>query len=431
VAANLKASASTTSKLFQEALTVKKKLIAAAVVSAFAAPVAFAQTAPANVTIYGSLQMEVFSQSGDGANGNPDYNRRNAVSSPGVFFVGFRGQESLGGGLNAIWQIEQGAGGDGTGTTNTWGGRNTFIGLSGGFGRVFAGIFDSPYKRVMGINNTPMMRIGLTGPQGINAIMNNGDTSGSASQTNVRVNPTTGVVEATTVANATAFSRRTANSLNYESPSFGGFTVAAQYGANEGRVATGAGANPSLYSLSGTYRGGPFAVGLGWQQHKEFRGVGLDDSSYVVSASWTSGPFLIQGAYSKFMYETGPAGDLKRDNWLIGGAYAVGNHRFRLNYQQANDTKGATGAIGAGSTAIGNVGVFNGSGTDTGAKIWSVNYGYLLSKRTEVYAFYSNLNNDANGRTNFAGSAALTGVTGGGLRGMDSDIFGVGIAHTF
>jgi predicted porin len=60
-----------------------------------------------------------------------------------------------------------------------------------------------------------------------------------------------------------------------------------------------------------------------------------------------------------------------------------------------------------------------------------VNYGYLLSKRTEVYAFYSNLNNDANGRTNFAGSAALTGVTGGGLRGMDSDIFGVGIAHTF
>lgn len=399
---------------------MKKKLLAAAVVSAFAAPVAFAQTAPANVTVYGNLQMELFSMKADGANGNPNRARTNSVSSPGVFFIGFRGTESLGGGLSTIWQIEQGAGGDGTGTTSNWGSRNTFLGLSGGFGRVYLGIMDSPYKRVMGINNTPMMRTGLTGPQGINAIMNNGDTSGAIEQTTF----------SGTQANTTAFSRRTANSVNYDSPTFSGFSVSAQYGANEGRALTVAnGANPSLYSLSGMYRGGPFAVGLGWQKHNEFRGVGLDDSSYVVSASWTSGPFLVQGAYSKFMYETA-AGDVKRDNWLIGGAYAMGNHRFRLQYQQANDTKGAVTGIGAGSTAIGNVATFNGSGADTGAKIWSLNYGYLLSKRTEVYAFYVNLNNDNNGRTNFAGSAAL-GITGGALRGMDADIFGLGIAHTF
>ena len=399
---------------------MKKKLLAAAVVSAFAAPVAFAQTAPANVTIYGNLQMEFFRISADGANGNANLNSRNAVSSPGSFFVGFRGTEALGGGLSAIWQVEQGAGGDGTGTTSTWGSRNTFLGLAGGFGRVYMGIMDSPYKRVMGINNTPMMRTGLTGPQGINAIMNNGDTSGDPFQTTF----------SGTVANTTAFSRRTANSVNYDSPDFGGFSVQAQYGANEGRAVTGAGVNPYLYSLAGTYRGGPFAVGLGYQRHNEFRGVGLDDQSYVVSGSWTSGPFLIQGAYSRLEYATLASGDTKRDNWLIGGAYAAGNHRFRLQYQQANDTKGAVIGNGLLSTAIGNVGQFNGSGSDTGAKIWSANYGYLLSKRTEVYAFYVNLNNDNNGRTNLAGSAAI-GVTGSALRGMDADIFGVGIAHTF
>ncbi|MEI6320520.1 MAG: porin, partial [Pseudomonadota bacterium] len=158
---------------------MKKKLLAAAVVSAFAAPVAFAQTAPANVTVYGSLQMEFFNMSGDGANGNLNRNSTNNVSNPGVFFIGFRGTESLGGGLSTIWQIEQGAGGDGTGTSNTWGSRNTFLGLAGGFGRVYMGIMDTPYKRVMGINNTATMRTGLTGPQGINAIMNNGDTSGA------------------------------------------------------------------------------------------------------------------------------------------------------------------------------------------------------------------------------------------------------------
>ncbi len=414
---------------------MKKKLIAAAVVSAFAAPVAFAQTAPANVTVYGSLQMEVFSIKGDNAASGVNRLRTTNISSPGVFFIGFRGSEPLGGGLSAIWQIEQGAGGDGTGTTNTWGSRNTFLGLSGGFGRVYVGLMDTPYKRVMGINNTPMMRAGLTGPQGINAIMNNGDTSGDLFQNTASVNAATGAIGGT-VANNSAFSRRHANSIMYDSPTFGGFTVSAQYGANEGRANTNGaafvGSNPSLYSLSGIYRGGPFAVGLGWQQHNEFRGTGLNDSSYVVSASWTSGPFLVQGAYSKLMYETA-AGDLKRDNWLIGGAYAMGSHRFRLQYQQANDTKGATTGIGGGSTAIGNVGVFNGSGADTGARIWSLNYGYLLSKRTEVYAFYVNLNNDRNGRTNFAGSASLTNSTinAGGVRGMDADIFGVGIAHTF
>jgi predicted porin len=318
-----------------------------------------------------------------------------------------------------------------TGTSNTWGARNTFLGLSGGFGRVYLGIMDSPYKRVMGINNTPMMRAGLTGPQGINAIMNNGDTSGDLFQNSVNVNAGTGVVAGGTVANNSAFSRRQANSINYDSPSFGGFSVSAQYGANEGRDQTNGaafvGSDPALYSLSGTYRGGPFAVGLGWQQHKDFRGAGLTDSSYVLSGSWTSGPFLIQGAYSKFMYDTA-AGDVKRDNFLIGGAYSMGNHRFRLQYQQANDTKGAS--IGNGSTAIGNVATFNGSGADTGAKIYSLNYGYLLSKRTEVYGYYVKLDNDDNGGTNFAGSAAL-GISGGALRGMDADIFGLGIAHSF
>ncbi len=395
---------------------MKKKLLAAAVISAFAAPVAFAQTAPANVTVYGSLQMEVFTMNADGANGSPNRARTNHVSSPGVFFIGFRGSESLGGGLSTIWQIEQGAGGDGTGTSNTWGGRNTFLGLAGGFGRFYVGIMDSPYKRVMAINNTPTMRAGLTGPQGINAIMNNGDTSGG--------DP----FISSGAGNATSFSRRTGNSVNYDSPSFGGFSVSAQYGANEGRALTVAnGVDPSLYGLSATYRGGPFAVGLGYQQHNDFRGAGLTDSSYILSASWTSGPFLIQGAYSALVYDS-TAGDVKRDNFLIGGAYSMGNHRFRLQYQQANDTKGAS--IGSGSTAIGNVANFNGSGADTGAKVYSLNYGYLLSKRTEVYGYYAALDNDANGRTNLAGSASL-GISGSSLRGMDATMIGAGIAHSF
>lgn len=398
---------------------MQKKLLAAAVISAFAAPVAFAQ--PANVTIYGSLQTEIFSLEGTGANGNPNRNQTNNISSPGVFFIGFRGQESLGGGLSAIWQVEQGAAADGTGTSGTWGGRNTFLGLSGGFGRAYVGLMDSPLKRVLGINN--QMRNGLTGPQGMNSILNNGDTSGA--------DP----FVSSGSANNSAFSRRTGNSFNYDSPVFSGFQVMAQYGANEGRALTqaagaAAGVNPSMLGLAATWSSGPFRAGLGWQQHKEYRGVGLTDSSMLASASWTSGPFLVQGAYSTLNYQV-TGGDLKRTNYLIGGQYSMGQHRFRAQYQVAGDTKGAVGGLTpAGSTAIGNVAIFNASGSDTGATIWHLNYGYALSKRTEVYAFYGKLDNDNNARVNFSGSAAL-GISGGALRGMDSTFYGVGIAHTF
>ena len=393
---------------------MQKKLLAAAVISAFAAPVAFAQ--PANVTIYGNLQTEIFSLDGKGANGNPDRAQTNNISSPGVFNFGFRGTEDLGGGLSLIWQMEQGVGADGTGTSNTLGSRNTFLGLAGNFGRAYVGLMDSPLKRVLSINN--VMRNGLTGPQGMNSILNNGDTSGA--------DP----FVSSGAANNSAFSRRTGNSFNYDSPVFSGFQVMAQYGANEGRALTVAGGqNPVLYGLAATWSGGPFRAGLGWQEHKDYRGAGLKDSSMLASASWTSGPFLVQGAYSTLSYQV-TGGDLKRDNWLLGGQYSMGSHRFRAQYQSAGDTKGAVAGLGAGSTAIGGVATFNGSGANTGASIWHLNYGYALSKRTEVYAFYGKMDQKDNARVTYSGSAAL-GITGSALRGMDSTFYGVGIATTF
>jgi len=393
---------------------VQKKLLAAAVISAFAAPVAFAQ--PANVTIYGNLSMDVFTVSGSGAtagSGN-DYQRRTVVGSPGTNWIGFRGQESLGGGLRAVWQVENGLGGvDGTGTS-TWGSRNTFVGLAGGFGQVHFGLFDSPYKRVMGVNNR--MMFGLTGPSGMNAILNNGDTSGGTS---------------TAYSGSTAFSRRTANSINYHSPSFGGFSVEAQYGANEYRSVTSGGAQSDPYVMSASlrYSSGPIAAGLGYQKQNDLRGSNLADDSWILSASYTSGPFLIQGAYTTLSYGTA-TGDLTRNNFLIGGQYSTGPHRFRLQYQVAQDTKGAVGTNA--NTTIGGVRVAtaaNGLGADTGANVLSLNYGHALSKRTEVYGFYSKLNNERNAVVNMAGTGALQ--AGGMSAGLDVTYIGVGMNHSF
>lgn len=375
---------------------MKKKLIAAAVVSAFAAPVAFAQTPAANVTIYGTLQTELYSIGGNGEGTNADSQRRNRIGSPGSFFVGFRGAEAIGGGMRVIWQVEQNVGGgDGTGTANTWGSRNTFVGLAGGFGQVMLGNHDSPMKRVLGINNS--MNMGLTGPQGMEPVMtNNGSTA--------------------------RFSNRITNSLTYISPTMSGFTVEAQYQANEDRSATG-GVTPQLdpyeYGIALQWRGGPFRAGLAYTKHNDFRtvsGSGKSDDAILVSGSWTSGPLLVQGGYSRLDYEAA-SGSTKRDNFLIGAQYSMGAHRFRAQYQNAGDTKGAVQA------AIGTVAV---SGGDTGAQIYGLQYGYALSKRTEVYGFYSLIDNDRNGRMDHSGAGA-----NGFSTGMDTTAYGVGIKTAF
>ena len=405
---------------------MKKKLLAAAVVTAFAAPAAFAQTAPTNVTIYGNFQMEIMNiKAEDASAGAPNNNvpSRMRIGSPGVFNIGFRGTERLGGGLAVIWQVEQNAAGDGTGTSNTWGSRNTFLGLQSGMGQLFFGNFDSPLKQVLGINN---FAFGLTNTGGINPFLNNGDTSSNAPNSN-------------STSPDVAFSRRNNNSLNYASPMFSGFQVRGQYAANESKSTTagpGFQNNPYLYGASATWTGGPFRAGVGYQKHVGFRmialtGQELDDSSWLVSGSWTSGPFLATAAYSRLNYGSA-AGDITRNNWLLSGQYSLGQHRFRAQYQEALDVGGpntftaANLGVQVNGVAVTTLGGIRATGGETGANQWNLGYGYALSKRTEAYAFYSVLNNDNNARVNYAGGSAIIGANG-----QKATAFGLGMLHRF
>ena len=418
---------------------MKKKLLAAAVVSAFAAPAAFAQTAPTNVTIYGNLEAQMISIKADGATaGAPanDVPRRNRIGSPGVFNIGFRGTEALGGGLSVIWQVEQNVGsGDGSGTTNSWGSRNTFLGLESGFGQVFFGNFDSPLKLTLGVNN---FSFGLTGPSGINPFLNNGDMTGDAPNTN------SGTTFAPNTSPDVSFSRRNNNSLNYASPMISGFQFRGQYVANENKTATAGVAQNDPYVWGGSlaWTGGPFRVAAGYEKHVAFRqlasGQNLDDSSYLINGSFNQGPILVTAAYSRLMYGSG-SGDITRNNWLVSGQYSLAQHRFRAQYAKANQAEGGTGVTAttftaanlgtqvSNAVAVTNLGGIRGVGSDTGGDQLSLGYGYALSKRTEGYLFYTRLKNDANARINFAGSHA--GIIA--ANGQDSTVFGVGFLHKF
>ncbi|HEU5480266.1 MAG TPA: porin, partial [Candidatus Tumulicola sp.] len=101
---------------------MKKKLVAVAVAGILGMPLA-AQAQTANVVLYGRLNLTTEFVKGQQADGsNPTAVRLSSNSSR----FGMRGVESLGGGLNAIFQIESSINGDTNG--GNLGGRETFVG---------------------------------------------------------------------------------------------------------------------------------------------------------------------------------------------------------------------------------------------------------------------------------------------------------------
>src|SRR5215475_6893741 len=67
------------------------------------------------------------------------------VMDPGTSNIGFRGGIELMPNLSVVWQIESGIPVDGTGPANTWASRNSQIGLTGNWGTLFYGSWDTPY----------------------------------------------------------------------------------------------------------------------------------------------------------------------------------------------------------------------------------------------------------------------------------------------
>jgi predicted porin len=174
---------------------MKKHLIAAGVVAAFAAP-AMAQ----NVSVYGNIEMgPSITDTGSAstttiANGVVNSSR-----------LGFKGSEDLGGGLKAFFRLESGLNPEtgslgGTrnashatgGTTVSSGGANFFnrgaeIGLSGAFGSVKLGKFDMPNE---GVEISHFGNVGLAATSGIfeNDIEIGSDVSGAYAYTTPAIN---------------------------------------------------------------------------------------------------------------------------------------------------------------------------------------------------------------------------------------------------
>ncbi|MBT9460133.1 MAG: porin [Rugosibacter sp.] len=393
---------------------MKKKMIALAATSlASLSGAAFADT---NVTVYGIIDgtFDVINVSGGTATplvpakGTPRFNR---VTSNGSR-LGFKGTEELGNGMSAFFQFESNAKFDAGGGLDT--GRDSFVGLKGGFGTVKLGNFSGPNRDLAGKLDVVIHSDGI----GENSAIF-GKLGGFGSY----------------------FDTRYTNSIAYITPKFSGLEGTLHYQANENKDETpGAGINTSLYEIGLKYDNGPVFIGFAHGKLREKNDAGnIDPSTSLaykpkfgmgtdseVTETRLGGMYKFDVASVRLMYgrtkAEGSLGELKQNVWGIGGTYNVtANGKLLAQYYSADDLSGNHTAKPADLS-------------ETGAKFWVLGYEHSLSKRTTLIAHYAQMKNDSRTSTVAgAGKGYDFGDGKTGFTGNNVKLSGIqlGVNHAF
>jgi len=437
--------------------------LALAVASVFAAPLSVLAE-NGNVQIYGTINTDYEAVQARGASAAaalapgqlgaiptgvnvPGRDRVTSNSSN----IGFRGEEDLGGGLKAIFQIESAVGFDNQATfgTNTANGsalgggfatRNTNVGLSSSkWGTLFAGQWDTPYK-VISSAVDPMYFTGIAYTGAI--IGTPGFGVGPVTSGNVTLN-----AAGATLANSinASFERRQGNSVQYWTPDYSGLSGRIVYSANEGKTSDSSAltrVNPYLWGLNVAYDNGPLYLGYGFERHNDYFGLSAiapsaqavpvtaaagapaassRDTGIKVVARYGFGRTRLGLIYEQLKYEQEDDAaaatnfnSYKRDAYALTATHEVGPGIIRALYGRAQS--GSCSLVGGGACLTNGL----------GAQQYSLGYSYSLSKRTDLYGFYTRVANDSGATYQFANAAGI-----GAAAGATSTGYALGMRHTF
>lgn len=357
---------------------MKKTVLALAAIAASSA--AFAQS---SVTLYGVVDASVESVKGD--------NTVTRVSSDKLASsrIAFKGVEDLGGGLKATFLLDASLKTDnGQADSSRFFGRSAYVGLTGGFGEVRLGRQDS-----------------LIGGQTAAVIGTQGYDEAVIAQTLGGVGY-----------------RYVDNAVTYFAPAFvPGLTLAAQYSTAVDQ--SGLNAETAYGNNAGR--------------------------AYGFLANYANGP--ISGGLSYIHVNTDPAGDIENTGWFVYGAYDFGAAKLTAYFNQDDQDAGATTGkddrrtfglkvavpvaqavtVTAGYARVQGANAssttFNTKGTDDDtASILTLKAQYDLSKRTALYALYSQVYNDNNTALKVGGSNGVTTGLDKSSRGL-----AIGVRHSF
>lgn len=313
---------------------MKKSLLALAVLGAFAGTA----SAQSSVTIYGLLDMSVAKSNNDGkgvpyapnagAPGNDAWTVQQSAGSR----LGFRGNEDIGGGLSAQFQIEHRFNPDTSSLTNAnafWQGRSYVQITSAAVGSLYMGRDYTPAF-------WPAVKSDPFGWDGVGQI---------------GANAWAGYLTPDSQGNGV----RRSNTVGIRSANFGGVTIQAATGLSEGPVL---GRN---MGFNVEYAGGPIYVGVAWESNKD----GGNNKQGVINGAvhYDLGVVKLMGYYVQS--KTGTDGTVKGNMYSLGARAPIGAGVLKAMYFKNNPDK---------------------STTPLQNSKFGIGYDYFLSKRTNVYA---------------------------------------------
>jgi predicted porin len=277
--------------------------------------------------------------------------------------IGFKGDEDLGNGLKAIWQVESGFRTDGVATsgsgTGALGTRDTFVGLSGGWGTLRLGQFDDVLTQTEATDNLygpERDRVGIPFPlyEGSDLIGAYGD----------------GFVK---------------NSITYDTPNLNGFTATLQYGAGEKADHSG---NETGLRLA--YRNDPTGLFGAYT----FMGVSKqtadnDGKTQRIEFGYDANNLYVAGTYQWInVYGDGTslgvndtAAHLQNQTWAFNIAYTMGNWKPNFVYSKRKNP------------------TVDGNAMDWGAQQCALGLDYTISKHTMFEAGYGQIKENKGAQT--------------------------------
>jgi predicted porin len=384
---------------------MNKKLMVVAVAGALAAPaVAFAQAS--NVEIYGRANLGVDNYSATGATAaNSDWKSRTRVFDNGSR-LGVRGTEDLGGGLKAVFLMENGVAmdrGDGNGQSGTANGsvglaaRVGYVGLAGGWGQLTFGKQNVFWTN--GQHEQWQANYGTVGNQFM--------TGGFGRGMGVGVS-------------------RQQNTVQYASPVMNGVNAIVSYSPSAAETAAAnANADGKVWGLTvqGTH---PNGIIWAWDYASnaanspavgpQAKGVGNK-----LRGGWLYAPganislFYIRMNQSNAGVIDATSSSMRQQGWGIVWEHTWGNLAAEANWSKVGNATGCNVAA---------------SCQDTNWTAAFVGLRYNLSKRTSVMTSYTKYSNAANSNADVT-AGGMSSISGAVPNGVDPRIIAVGVQHNF
>lgn len=264
------------------------------ILAAIAALVAGGVNAQTSVNIYGIADVGIeYLTNAAVVNGSTENLARLSSGNLSGSRLGFRGTEDLGGGLKAVFQLENGFDID-TGALGQNGrlfGRQAFVGLQSGFGGVtFGRQQNSLYDLI------------------------------------IKYDPFAFATRYSAASHDAILSGRADNAIKYT----GGFgpvtaTVFYSFGRNQDGEVAGSSRVSRNVGAGVAYDGGPFGVGLAVDQYHGNTVATAEDTSrrIALGASYTIGPVKGFAGYRHLKDELAAGGELKSNLYWLGASYQL------------------------------------------------------------------------------------------------------------